>query len=372
MDRYAKRALGYYQDNNYQIFNIRKACESLSAEGVMECFANSFLAEADTGRSFWDKQVKYVKLNQDRDERFQIATELGETATGMKYACKFALSESAKEHIRKMALCNAADSDRMEGLQGYYTEESGRLIYPYIEGISVNDEIREILTNKEFTEEDKAVRIIYILKHFVNCCREHSVYTEDFATDAFKSVFGTEIYETGCRCMNPANVDLIFDNLFYIESKYVIIDQEWMFDFPVPVDFVIWRAISECLKRNPLITFLPGGQNIWQECGFNDARRVECFRSWEEHFVADYVKADRAKGWCQPTLTFDFYNEAKRLWKERTIVELFCLVGRDFTEDNKIAVEAEVVNGEFQVVFSLKDVSSTKFRLDVADKACSC
>ena len=47
------------------------------------------------------------------------------------------------------------------------------------------------------------------------------------------------------ECVCPANVDLICSNIFMGEKENQIIDYEWMFDFPVPVNFIMWRLIHE-------------------------------------------------------------------------------------------------------------------------------
>lgn len=40
-------------------------------------------------------------------------------------------------------------------------------------------------------------------------------------------------------------MDLICSNIFMGEKENQIIDYEWMFDFPVPVNFIMWRLIHE-------------------------------------------------------------------------------------------------------------------------------
>ena len=54
-------------------------------------------------------------------------------------------------------------------------------------------------------------------------------------------------------CLNPANVDLAFSNVHLFPSEqtpYTMLDCEWTFDFAVPVQYVLWRALSRFLASH--------------------------------------------------------------------------------------------------------------------------
>ena len=70
----------------------------------------------------------------------------------------------------------------------------------------------------------------------------------------FAQVFGTSQIRPELPCIAPANIDLILDNIFEKDGKYRVIDCEWIFDFPVPVAFIIWRAINELYSSCLLYT----------------------------------------------------------------------------------------------------------------------
>ena len=58
--------------------------------------------------------------------------------------------------------------------------------------------------------------------------------------------------------VSPANIDLIFDNIFPGPDGDVVIDGEWITDTPVPAAFLLWRAVNELYaSRRELERVLP-------------------------------------------------------------------------------------------------------------------
>lgn len=39
-----------------------------------------------------------------------------------------------------------------------------------------------------------------------------------------------------------SNIDLIFENII-LGDKYTIIDYEWSLDFPVPIEYIMFRSV---------------------------------------------------------------------------------------------------------------------------------
>jgi hypothetical protein len=48
------------------------------------------------------------------------------------------------------------------------------------------------------------------------------------------------------------NIDLLFDNILIADGKKYVIDYEWTFEFPVPVDFILYRTIHYYLLENEI------------------------------------------------------------------------------------------------------------------------
>ena len=67
--------------------------------------------------------------------------------------------------------------------------------------------------------------------------------------EEFVRIFGQvdAKYARPMLCLDPANVDLVFSNVHLRHDEhmpYTMFDYEWTFDFPVPLEYVIWRALN--------------------------------------------------------------------------------------------------------------------------------
>ena len=68
----------------------------------------------------------------------------------------------------------------------------------------------------------------------------------------FVQVFGEVSFPDEMECGKEMNIDMSFDNIMkdQTNSDYKIIDYEWVLPFPIPIKFVIYRAVSAFYTRN--------------------------------------------------------------------------------------------------------------------------
>jgi len=63
-------------------------------------------------------------------------------------------------------------------------------------------------------------------------------------TPAFDDLFGGVAFPEKPESLSVTNVDMNFDNVFCLpDGKYMLIDYEWVFTFPVPLAFVLYRSL---------------------------------------------------------------------------------------------------------------------------------
>ncbi len=67
----------------------------------------------------------------------------------------------------------------------------------------------------------------------------------EYRTGEFREVFGDHPGREDYECVCPANVDLILQQHLYGREGKSDHRLWWMFDFPVPVNFIMWRLIHE-------------------------------------------------------------------------------------------------------------------------------
>ena len=178
----------------------------------------------------------YSKYTSHRRPEFRMVTEIREK-DGEKYVVKRPAGPSAEKHFHQLA-------ENYQLLEDYYQhvsvlpirEEKDRAVFPFVAGRS----LKERLFN-EYDGRDSLVRIVN--EFFGTVLDVKKKYQQPFAaTKAFEQVFGkTEL--SGVPAVCPANIDAEFGNFIECDGQVICIDYEWVFNFPVPENFIRYRAL---------------------------------------------------------------------------------------------------------------------------------
>ena len=109
-------------------------------------------------------------------------------------------------------------------------------VVPYVEGKS--------LLEYASSDIEKAISIYNELLSF------DSNFSNFKLTEDFIKIFGTIDYSG--KSLSITNIDLIFSNTIIQEdNKIKFIDLEWIFSFPVPIDYIKYRAYLELCNKFP-------------------------------------------------------------------------------------------------------------------------
>ena len=171
--------------------------------------------------------------------------------------------------------------------------------------------------------------------------------------------------------MCPANIDLILNNV-YLGEKYTIIDPEWIFDFPVPTDFIIWRTLNELQTGNTKLEEIIDSEDLMERYRMEGQNKINIFKKWANHFVENYVEGDKAKQWYKSPLSYDLYQHLNKALNQQTVMILYYSYGDGFKEEQKFCSEVKIVNKKFHVEFYLKEINAVEFRFDPAICECRC
>lgn len=176
----------------------------------------------------------------------------------------------------------------------------------------------------------------------------------------FAQVFGTSQICPELPCIAPANIDLILDNIFEKDGKYRVIDCEWIFDFPVPVAFIIWRAINELYSSYPQLEQDCRMQELLEEYQITQ-EMSETFHKWGTYFAEHYVGANRVLHYSIPEIGISL-EEFRKRHQEKDLLncQLFVDTGNGFREEEKIQAETVLQDGAFRVTFDLKNFKDWK------------
>lgn len=249
----------------------KRLVKTLTDAGLFGEFANSFLVMARPEKirrqskcmcfigANMERKIKYRTnkkiYRSDRKKRFIISPDNNEANKFMNEIIKG--ETLAKEYFGKEAKVVTA---------GF---EDNNLIYPYIAFPNMIELLARSINDgdAEFGRKwiDEYIKFLYRLP-------AEKCVPNDFMREL--GIPPNEIQKPVC-CLNCGIIDCIPHNIFIDQrsNKYYIIDNEFIFDFPIPIDFLIWRAIntlvydlqdhiqSNVCEKQPVVIFSGHGIN---------------------------------------------------------------------------------------------------------------
>lgn len=218
--------------------------------------------------------VIYAKFSNDRFEKFRIKTFILEDENEERYVEKHAASIAATEHIanikNKGMLLEQQFQDSVFRINKI-KEHTDYLVFEYVEG-----ETLEQILNYNSANGDWGFFYSIIDEY---CTHIRKLATQEFViTTEFIEVFGKRSFDKSLKSCVVTDIDLIFSNIV-INDGWNVLDYEWSFDFPIPVDYIIYRALSNTKELNDL--------NLFSKYGISDKMLIE-FKQMEECF-GNYV-----------------------------------------------------------------------------------
>ena len=233
----------YYRNNydTYRLYNFYAATSSdqICKDKMFSYFSNSFLFVCGEQ----DEKCNFVAYSRERRENYRISTSIVEKKGG-KYVVKKALNNRAEEHIKRMKDNERKWKNVLKGIK--YLEgtiEDGMYVVPFVDGVQLDTYLYQWRNDeKEFVKQVK-----FIIENYLATDDAHTVpfqYSKEFS-----QVFGEE-YPQDSQSLKVTNVDLNFANFKMTETGHVYnFDYEWIFDFTIPYEYVIWRAAEQLYDK---------------------------------------------------------------------------------------------------------------------------
>ena len=352
-NEYGKSYANYTKDR-YNLFRENKMAETLVNEGVMSVFSNSFLIVTSRKEIKKQKKVTYVKINNDRDERFRILTSIVEV-DGKKEVIKAPLDAAVMNHMRDIFQNSHERSDK----KGSYLKgrmEGNAVIFPYIETPNLNKEVLEYIKQKNAKKIQAVIKEVYDLY-----LRENKL-SNVYHTESFAKIFGNKKLDRTLPCMQEGNVDLICDNIYRINEGLEAIDCEWIIKnaVEVPVQFIIWRTINELYAKYPELEKVIRKREFYLSFEIDEVLE-EVFWHWATYFSEEYVKSNSLAQYRKDEYLLNQNKVSKLMGQENEIhASLYYDDGNGYSEDKKIIKIIKQEQGKFSVTFDLSEKSNVK------------
>jgi len=215
-------------------YNEAIFCDQICKDKMFGYFSNSFLVVSN-----FENHDYFVHYTNNRIEEFQTKTIIKEQ-NGIKEVEKSYLHNKIRDYdiFAKM-------NELYDKLQNVYPNivyvpakiKDGKLTYAYIEGESLD----VILSRYVHNTERLVKEVKYAIEKYLQGTYE---YMEDFSLTAqYRQLFG-EVYPENAKSLPITNLDLNFQNIIIKENKAYGIDYEWIFNFPIPYEYSLFRIVS--------------------------------------------------------------------------------------------------------------------------------
>lgn len=263
------------------------------------------------------KKTLYAKYNRIRKPEFQICTKII-LEKDVQYVEKKAITNDAQQHINSFLW----KYDRLSSVYSTIkplrcTIQGNSIRLPFIEGYSG----KELLEGSKSNIKKLCDKIDELLVDVFSY--KEDIVVDFYNTDGFRMVFGQDL-SFPCKAVVGADIDIMFDNVLYLDEDWYSFDYEWTFDFPIPIEFIKFRILYRYYISE--VSYFDGkmSQLEFLKCFDYDEEKVKLYTSLEQGFLyyvfgknCQYSYTDRylkqRKGFL------DVVNEAKLTKEELRI-----------------------------------------------------
>ncbi len=262
-------------------------------DGLFPLYANSFFVEltkppaSGGGAKAGREDVLYAKYSNGRAPRFAIQTRIAQAGDG-KFLYKTAEYPEGEAHIRHMAKAKEALERQWGGngpcLVNQCRLEGDRILFEYLEGVTLEEKLDGLLAHGRLEEAADGI------KRAVRAILDDG--TEEFrVTDEFREVFGDVSLPWRLKAPKAADIDLVFSNILIgADGRRHVLDYEWTFLFPVPAEYVAYRALHYYLESAPKRRPLAEAFDFYGHFGLT-AEKLQAYGEMERRFQA-YISRD--------------------------------------------------------------------------------
>lgn len=202
-------------------------------DGMFTYFANSFVVT--TGKR---PPVVFAKYNKERIADYRVGTIIFEQG-GSRYVKKIPLDKHAIPFVSNIKNHETILADTVNNINIVVgNNNNDEYITEYVNGDTLDLDFYPIRHNIN--------RFIDLTKEYVDAYLKpkQSSIVPFYVTDSFVKIFGSiDVEDIHLRAAQPCNIDLCFHNMKRQSNGDVAVyDLEWVFEFPIPYEFSIWRA----------------------------------------------------------------------------------------------------------------------------------
>lgn len=353
----------------FGFFDERQAVEQVVKAGAYAQFANGYLLEIAREHT----NVLYCRYSVERALDKQIRTSILKAENGEKIVEKAAFEQAANGHIKK--LCHLEEALKSQLAQESFLGRSmsvnkiiksgqingkEQVSFSFVKGESLENHLDNYLNNGEF-ESCKETLLAFC--RMVKALKGQLPFA---VTKEFTQVFGAAALEQepeeDMMALTVTDIDMVCQNIL-LGEQVTLIDYEWTFDFPIPIDYLVYRILFCFLEQKDrrALGCFDNDFDFYEEMGISNERK-RIFGQMETHFQKYAQGSSR--------LLRDLYLE-----QGKPVVPMSALK-KELTkaENNKVTVQYDKGQGflkedGFERILKQEEDGSGSFVLDLPEEA---
>lgn len=334
-----------------KLFDENSMYKTLMDSKSMDIFANSFLVEI-SDREQMPTQIDYVKISANRSEEFRIYTYF-DLHNNKVY--KKGLNAKSQDHLNRMLQYGdcSYDSNQVKNAPCY--KEVDGISFLFYTTQSLEDSLVSKCTNASTGE------FIHEIEKLRNALYGDICPSDFTCNNSFVDIFGETMPDQNLHWSSNSNLDLVSGNIFLEEDVYKIIDYEWYMPFQIPLEFTLWRTLKQFKDNHKDLIDKSIVDNFIYDT-LNITRATEqCFFSWEENFIKNFVKIQDLYIFAHDEIPVDLNAASIRYLKDHSIEStLFYDHGVGFNDHGFERCVTTVTDTGFSVTFSDKSINNAE------------
>ena len=356
-----------YDRERIRLFNETNVYNTIIQEGLFSLYSNSYLTILQKEKKQADSYCIYVKYSNERAEDFSIRTEIYEKRDGKRKVYKLAESPEGQEHLKNIE----ESSKRLEKVYADSPVELNRCI-PVQNGIELEYVTGKTLENvlDEMLQKNQESMFMETITKYLDTL-QHTGKIPYSKTEAFTKVFGEVEIPEGQLCPEYTNLDPVCGNILWSEKKWIMLDYEWSFSFPIPIKYQIYRVIKYYLytstareKAQKLDLFVLYG------IGTKEQKTYETMEeNFQKYILGDHIPIRHMYEKISPGTLLDIQGTdfLGKLHNSKTSRIYFDL-GEDFHEEFSFSIHRQ--GGLLRKRIPMPD-GVKRIRLDPCEQACA-
>lgn len=313
-------------------------------------------------------KIIFTKYSNERAKQFNICTEIRQDINGKRYVVKRPATAEAQDHVDKIYMWHEKLKEKFEGTKlgvNRCEQFDDGVKLEFLQGKTLEEELDQLL------QKENILEMIELIKDYFSLIQKANETKTFQMTEEFAEVFGEVYLPSGLMCGEVTNIDMIFANVIDA-SGWQIIDYEWTFEFPIPINFVLYRALFFYMlkeERSKLREF-----NLYEL--FNISKEEQqAYAKMEYNFgryvvqnyvpVRDICTAINNKKVSAKNIIEDY--EQKRLANS---AQVFKDCGKGFLEENSYFVKPVILNNGRKKITVLVQKDTRTLRIDPFGKQC--